>query len=164
MSKAISFFNIFSRNLSLHYSILTYSYLHYEYLVGSYTRSLPLCVFIDKTWPNFHLEKLNSLYWSWIIQKENPKLCIWGLTIKVFHDKYLVSVVMQITTEHRKRKENSPREHDMIWDRKWKGLLLPVILNLFIVHHALLKLLQGVYKIFFSVELPLSRWDSFLNN
>ena len=71
---------------------------------------------------------------------------------------------MQITTEHRKRKENFPREHDMIWDRKWKGLLLPVILNLFIVHHALLKLLQGIYKIFFSVELLLSRLDSFLNN
>ena len=83
------------------------------------------------------------------MQKENPKLCIWGLTIKVFHDKYLVSVVMQITSEHRKRKENFPREHDMVWDRKWKGLLLPVILNLFIVHHALLKLLKVYIKFSF---------------
>ena len=41
----------------------------------------------------------------------------------------------------------------MIWDRKWKGLLWLVILNLFTVHHAQLKLFQGINIIFFSVEL-----------
>lgn len=38
----------FLRSLSLHYSSLPDSYLHYEYLVGCYTRYLPLGVFLDK--------------------------------------------------------------------------------------------------------------------
>ena len=44
----------------------------------------------------------------------------------------------------------------MIRDRKRKGLLWLVILNLFTVHHAQLKLFQGIIIIFFSVELPLN--------